>query len=701
MASVIIFELNVSMQTATIFRIGLTAFLSMVLAGTAYTQIASDPSPFETDNPKAVVPGELFTEPATLINIGFEWLIQGDDNRNASVSVEYREQGSSEWLDGLPLLRLNGERVYSESRVDVIVPNMFAGSVLELEPDTAYEARFIITDPDGVIGNPERVALVRTRAEPQPYAGGRVLHVYPHGYTGEKLEPAFEGLMCAYNEWCAGTDWATSGRPRVRAGDTLVVHAGLYKYNRYEYTNNAAVNRSTPLDGTYYLTADGTAERPISIVAAGDGEVIFDGNGNYALFDVRAADYTYFEGITFRNSEIAVLAGTQFLAGSKGLTVKRSRFENVGAGVFTNYSGSNNFYIADSTFMGRNDPDHLIGWQGQIWEQFAGLEEQVFPPAMASYVAVKLYGPGHVVAHNYIADFHDGINVETYGNPDGSVASGPGIPDGAKYPPREYWDRRPVAIDFYGNYITNSHDNPIEADGSMHNIRIFRNMFINHPSHAFCNQPALGGPVYWYRNIAYHLPTGSTRLTAGSAGAVFYNNTILSETNVIGATNVHWRNNLFLGEQSADEIFSVTTLSSYSSSDYNGFRPNSAEVSFRWQAPTTKTLVDVTNPNYEAELESMEFATLTDYSTATGQDRNSVLVDYDIFVNVPPLDARDSKSLQTLYNAADLDFRLRSGSAAIDRGAILPGITDDFNGEAPDLGALEFGADTPIYGPRP
>ena len=149
-----------------------------------------------------------------------------------------------------------------------------------------------------------------------------------------------------------------------------------------------------------------------------------------------------------------------------------------------------------------------------------------------SYVAIKLYGPGHVVAHNYITDFHDGINVETYGNPDGSVASGPGIPDGPKYPPREYWDRRPVAIDFYGNYITNSHDNPIEADGSMHNIRILRNMFINHPSHAFCNQPALGGPVYWIRNIAYHLPTGSTRLTAGSAGAVFYNNTILSETNV-------------------------------------------------------------------------------------------------------------------------------------------------------------------------
>jgi hypothetical protein len=91
-------------------------------------------------------------------------------------------------------------------------------------------------------------------------------------------------------------------------------------------------------------------------------------------------------------------------------------------------------------------------------------------------------------------------------------------------------DRRPIAIDIYNNYITSSHDNPIETDGSMHNIRVMRNMLINHASHAFCNQPALGGPVYWIRNIADNLPGGSTRLTGGSAGVIFYNNTILSET---------------------------------------------------------------------------------------------------------------------------------------------------------------------------
>ena len=660
-------------------------------------------------SPNATIAGELVIEPATLINLGFEWFIQGDANRNAAVSVSFRKTGETSWRPALPLLRLHGERIYAESRVDVIAPNMFAGSVLDLEPGTTYEVRLAMADPDGVTGpstsraNEEvRVVSVRTRAEPVPYRGGRNLHVYPHGFKGKKIEPSFEGLMCAYNEWCAGTDWATSGRPRVRPGDTIVVHAGVYKYNRYEYTNDASVNRTVPLDGTYYLTADGTPEMPIAIVGAGDGDVIFDGNGNFALFDVRAADYTYFEGITFRNAEIGVLAGTQFLIGSKGLTVKRSRFENVGAGIFSNYSGSSGFYIADNTFIGRNDPKHLIGWAGQMWTKFRGVEGQIFPPAMSSYVAVKLYGPGHIVAYNYIADFHDGINVETYGNPDGSVASGPGIVDGPKYPTRDTWDRRPVAIDFYGNYITNSHDNPIEADGSMHNIRIMRNMFVNHASHAFCNQPTLGGPVYWIRNIAYHLPAGSTRLTNGAAGVLFYNNTILAETAAGATSNSHWRNNLMLGENALPAIFSVTTFTNYTSSDYNGFRPNAdAKTSFEWSSPPAATMADFTGPGHSATLETRRFPTLAEYAKATGQDRNSVLVDYDVFVKVPKLDAQDATTVQKLYDARTLDFRLRPGAAAVDRGVTLPTITDGFTGRAPDLGALERDTAAPIYGPRP
>ena len=46
-------------------------------------------------------PGELVIDPPTLINLGFEWPIEGDDNRNASVKVSYRRTGDSQWKQGL------------------------------------------------------------------------------------------------------------------------------------------------------------------------------------------------------------------------------------------------------------------------------------------------------------------------------------------------------------------------------------------------------------------------------------------------------------------------------------------------------------------------------------------------------------------------------------------------------------------------
>ena len=63
---------------------------------------------------------------------------------------------------------------------------------------------------------------------------------------------------------------------------------------------------------------------------------------------------------------------------------------------------------------------------------------------------------------------------------------------------------------------------------------------------------------------------------------------------------------------------------------------------------------------------------------------------------VPP----DPAKRYAVYHAADLNFRLRANSKAIDAGAILPTINDDFTGAAPDLGALEFGRPEPNYGPR-
>ena len=85
-----------------------------------------------------VRPGEFIIEPPTLICLGFEWAISGDDNRNATVDVSYRRAGDSQWGDALPLLRMGGEKIF---RAPYTVPERFAGSILDLDPDTAYEVR--------------------------------------------------------------------------------------------------------------------------------------------------------------------------------------------------------------------------------------------------------------------------------------------------------------------------------------------------------------------------------------------------------------------------------------------------------------------------------------------------------------------------------------------------------------------------------
>ena len=170
-----------------------------------------------------------------------------------------------------------------------------------------------------------------------------------------------------------------------------------------------------------------------------------------------------------------------------------------------------------------------------------------------------------------------------------------------------------------------------------------------------------------------------------------------------------------LGENSAPAIFSVNSYTNYSSSDYNGFRPNpGAAYSFQWNSPPFNVPVDYRSlieapaagraggaGGAGTGMETRRYATLAEYSQATKQDQHSVTLDYDIFMNVPRLDAQDLKNVQKLYNAADLDFRLKPGSAAVDRGMVLPNVTDGFSGQAPDLGALEVGQAPPHYGPRP
>ena len=102
----------------------LLSFLFLLLAASAHAQDSTRAGRFTVEHP-------------TLHNLGFEWAISGDANRNASVSVEFRRAGESGWRQALPLVRVGGERIFRKrEHLDYTVPDGFAGSILNLEPGT-------------------------------------------------------------------------------------------------------------------------------------------------------------------------------------------------------------------------------------------------------------------------------------------------------------------------------------------------------------------------------------------------------------------------------------------------------------------------------------------------------------------------------------------------------------------------------------
>ncbi len=142
-----------------------------------------------------VKPGEFVIDPPTLINLAFEWVIEGDDNRNAHGRCFLSEKKVSRIGRRACLFFGCTANVYFSRRECsmLFLRPICSRAVFSIsEPDTAYEARFILSDPDGLIGHSgksvTKTVTVRTRPEPKPSSGGRVFHVYPPDYKGTKIE---------------------------------------------------------------------------------------------------------------------------------------------------------------------------------------------------------------------------------------------------------------------------------------------------------------------------------------------------------------------------------------------------------------------------------------------------------------------------------------------------------------------------------
>ena len=129
--------------------------------------------------------------------------------------------------------------------------------------------------------------------------------------------------------------------------------------------------------------------------------------------------------------------------------------------------------------------------------------------------------------------------------------------------------------------MTNFHDNPFEADGSMHNVRVMRNMMINSASHAFCNQPAIRRADLLDPE---HRVSPAGRIDA--ADQRIGGRDLLQQHDPVGDRRRRPRRTstgattCFSAKTRRPRSSRVNTYTNYTSSDYNGFRPNPGRREF-------------------------------------------------------------------------------------------------------------------------
>jgi hypothetical protein len=544
----------------------------------------------------ATAPGEVRSY-STPTSIGFEWDIEGDANHSGVCKVKYRAAGGSDWRDALPLFRVDYRGWWLGGLKADRHYNMFAGSLLFLEPGAAYEVKLYLSDPDG--GSATKTISIRTRALPQMPAGGRTLHAVPGSGGGDGSEGApFQGLEAA--------------QAAARPGDVVLLRRGSY--------------------GSFTFAKSGEPGRYLVWKAAGAGEAEF------GAVDV-SAGHVWLEGFTLKKESRD--RGLVARGACKDVVVSRS--------AFTGYH--------DSILLSRECEGWTVADNVIVGDKEAPLSREQKDHTSGEGVELSK-SSGHVVCHNRISRVADGVS----------------------YPLRN--------CDIFGNDIFDCSDDGIEPDYGYANNRMWGNRITNMYAYAFTFQPMYCGPWYFIRNQVV-TASGVFKFNVEDC-YVLANNTFVSWGGIRRGymqevLRTVSRNNLYItaddapvwsarshGKEFAErEIYAPNWQTDV---DYDGFDWGNAARAFVWNGKAYKDLAG--------------------FAQAVGiEPRGRRVRKEEIFEgwDLPSKPVRVEPRTLTL----------RAESAAVDAGAALPNLVEDFAGKAPDLGACESGKPPPRYGPRP
>jgi hypothetical protein len=209
--------------------------------------------------------------------------------------------------------------------------------------------------------------------------------------------------------------------------------------------------------------------------------------------------------------------------------------------------------------------------------------------------------------------------------------------------------------DIYNNHIHDTSDDALEPEGASINQR-FRNNTVDNSFVGVSLAPITQGPVWVLRSTFANYTGRGIKWDLDSDGiALIYHNTFWTTQNVAAMDmispvhNATLRNNIFQGVGYA--VYEEKTGSTGHDWNYDNWYTTHSPH-FLW--------------------ENIAYASVAELCAGTGLECNGH--------EGPP----------GLSNPAGGDFTLLPSSPNIDRGVLIPGIDDNFTGNAPDIGAYEY-----------
>ena len=453
-----------------------------------------------------------------------------------------------------------------------------------------------------------------------------------------KAAPA--GTVIAAGSTSAQIQRALSG---AKGGDVIQFSRGAY------VVDNLQLKRS------------GTASKPIVIRGESrTGVVLKDTSGTIlqvlAVSDVIIEDLTL-EGSKTDSGTKAQSRGISFWSGGsqqERVTIRNVTVNGVDMGIVA-WGNPKQLLVYDNTLRGNNAWNKKFLQSNLTWNDDG----------------IRVPGLGHAVFNNTLTGFGDSLAMSA-GN-------------------------RNVGIHFYRNDIRMTGDDAYEGDYGVRNVTFYDNR-VHNAMTLVSFDPIYGGPALVFRNIAINLGRQPYKLNNTNTGFFLYNNTVV-RTNGTGSGKgwgwnqsnngplVAWgyRNNILIYRGTGGLMAMESSVQDPIDFTHNAWYPDGSV----WWTSSGGSFRSM------AQARSRLRATRPVFGGSTKRHEGCVISESDPFVEDIKLGDSYLKRITRLYSPV-----LSEGTAPRGAGVAIPGITDGFTGEAPDMGAMITGVKPPTWGDR-